>query len=73
MSDGHPASRMGGRGPQGIEAQDEHRRPASLGSPADTLTLVRELVRLVPDRQIARLLNRAVSRRRVKAAAQSSM
>src|SRR5208283_4672828 len=27
--------------------------------PADTLTLIRELARLMPDRQIARLLNRA--------------
>ena len=27
--------------------------------PADTLTLIRELARLIPDRQIARLLNRA--------------
>ena len=31
--------------------------------PEDTLALVRELARLMPDRQIARLLNRPVSRR----------
>ena len=34
-------------------------RPASLAVPEDTISLVRELARLMPDRQIARLLNRS--------------
>ncbi|MER8427881.1 hypothetical protein [Mesorhizobium sp. M1403] len=46
-------------GATGIEAQDQRRRQASLGSPGDTSTLVRELARLMPDRQIAQVLNRA--------------
>lgn len=33
LSDGHPASCMGGRGPHDIKAQDERRRQTSLDSP----------------------------------------
>ena len=42
-----------------LQAEDEWGRQASLDGAGGTLSLIRELARLMPDQQIARLLNRA--------------
>ena len=50
---------LAGRRPHRAEAQEEWSRQAPLDDTRGYLSLVRELARQMPDRQIARLLNRA--------------